>query len=195
MIELAELHPSSAVQALAKQQAQRFIEGGHRRGRQVVTGSIKNSFLFPVYAVDPDQPLKEGEIGGSSPVGWRMVLLTGDGEAVASSDVRSGSASPAPSGFVAGSISLKQLVHRFQAMRTTSALDGRFEPRFFEVPSLNVRSLWLHGPKDVFMVAGAQQASLASEYDMVGIVNTVFERKASSRDPDLYSDYAPFAGR
>jgi len=194
MIELAAHHPSSEVRAVAERQAQRYIEGGYRRGRPVVAGQIENSLLFPVYAVDPHQPLKEGEISGMAPVGWRMVLMTGDGEALASSDVRDGTSSPAPSGFVAGSPSLKQLVYQLRQMQHESALNGRFEARFFDVPSLHVRSLWLHGAKDVFMVAGAKRSSLASEHDMVSIVNNVFERKASSRDPDLYPEYAPLLG-
>jgi hypothetical protein len=194
MIELAQPTPSFEVRIVAERQAQRFIAGGLRRGRPVVAGAIEDSLLYPVYAVDPRQPLKEGEISGLSPVGWRMVLLTGDGEAVASSDVRDGPTNPTPSGFVAGSPSLRQLVHELREMQAGSELYGRYEPRFFEAPSLQVRSLWLHGARDVFMVAGAKAASLANEQAMVGIVNTVFARKASSRDPDLYPEYAPTAG-
>jgi hypothetical protein len=193
MIQLAEPHAPDEAYAVASRQARRFIDGGNRRARPVVPYPPEklDTRFFPVYAIDPAQPLETGEIVGLPPTGWRMMLLSPDGEVVASSEVRNGEHGFASSGFVARSPSLNRLYHRFGEVREAPGLDGRYEARFFEVPSLHVRALWLHGPRDVFIVAGAAVAGLASESEMVGIVNQVFERKASSRDPNLYGPSEP----
>jgi len=192
MIEVAEPRAPGEAYAVASSQARRFIAGGNRRGRPVVPDEKLDARFFPVHAIDPAQPLKAGEIAELPPTGWRMMLLSPDGEVVASSEVRNREHGFAPSGFVGGNPSLNRLYHRFVEVRDRPGLglDGPYEARFFEAPSLHVRALWLHGPHDVFIVA-ASPARLASETEMLEIVNRVLERKASSRDPSLYGPSEP----
>jgi hypothetical protein len=190
MIEVAEPRTPDEAYAVASSQVRRFLAGGNRRGRPVVPDQKLDSKFFPVHAIDPAQPLKAGQIVELPPTGWRMMLLSPDGEVVASSEVRNREHGFAPSGFVAGSPSLNQLYHRFAEVRELPTLDGRYEARFFEAPSLHVRALWLHGPHDVFIVA-ASPSGLVSETKMLEIVNQVLERKASSRDPSLYGPSEP----
>ena len=175
--------PPVAVAALADQQANDYLTFWRSRLPPLTEGLR----LVQVFTANPRRLPQRHLVELARPAGWRGVVVSVNGQPVATSEIYEKNGHLKPSGFVVDGRAMR-LVEKWFVLEADPKNPGgsTCEPRFLEVPSVGVEALWLHGRPEAFFVtrdgpSGEKVESLTAE-EMENMISDIYLAKAPSRE-------------
>jgi hypothetical protein len=115
-----------------------------RGGREPLAECFVSDVPLAVYSLSLDSLAHGGELRDAKAVAWRVIVVDGQDEPVGTADMAP-SAGGHPSHFL-GYARGPQVISAGKALSdatTTRVAQGRYEPRFLEVPGISTTALWL----------------------------------------------------